>query len=399
MKVPFAPPYINKAVEEEVLSALRSGWITTGPKVKLFEQELAKITETPAVLAVNSGTSALSLALHWFGIGRGDEVIIPAYTYAATALSVMHSGAIPVMVDVGTDFNMAPEKIREKLTDKTKAIIPVDIGGLPFDYDVLTDLLKNYTFKPANETQRLLKRPLILADAAHSIGGSYKGRPVGVLADITVLSFHAVKNITTAEGGALCLNLPEPFNNGQLYNQLRIWSLNGQTKDAFTKSKAGGWKYDIIHPGFKMNMPDVLAAIGLAQIVSYKTQILRPRRKIFNTYNEGFKECKWAQLPVRDDGISRSSCHLYQLRIKDITEEQRDMIIVRIADTGVAVNVHFLPLPMLSIFKNNGISIDDYPVAYDNYSREISLPLYPQLTDQQIDYVVNSVASAVSDVI
>ena len=399
MNIPFSPPYIDKSIEEEVLSSLRSGWITSGPQVKSLEKFLEKTYDIPNTVACNSGTSALMLALHWFGVGNGDEVIIPAYTYAATALAVLHAGATPFMVDSGDDFNLNPYKIREAITERTKAIIPVDIGGWPCDYKLISGLLKDINFNPSNEIQKKLGRPLILADASHSIGGAYQNGKVGTLGDISVMSFHAVKNITTAEGGAICLNLPEPFNNSEIAKTLKLWTLNGQTKDAFTKSKAGGWKYDIVYPGFKMNLPDVLAAIGLAQLRIYESELLPKRREIFKCYNEAFSNYEWAQLPPFDNKEKKSSCHLYQLRIRHISEDQRDKIIEKITKKGVAVNVHFIPLPMLTIFKERGYDIKDYPVAYDNYSREISLPIYPQLSEEQVEYVIESVVKSVDEVL
>ncbi len=399
MNIPFSPPYISKEVENEVLASLRSGWITSGPKVKAMEEFLQKQYEIPNIVTCNSGTSALMLVLHWFGVGNGDEVIIPSYTYAATALAVLHAGATPVMVDSGDDFNLNPHKIREAITERTKAIIPVDIGGWPCDYKLISSLLKDINFNPSNEVQKKLGHPLILADASHSIGGAYQNGKVGTLGDISVMSFHAVKNITTAEGGAICLNLPESFNNSEIAKTLKLWTLNGQTKDAFTKSQAGGWRYDIVYPGFKMNLPDVLAAMGLAQLRKYESELLPTRRKIFRTYNKAFSKYDWAQIPPFDNKEKKSSCHLYQLRIYNISELQRDKIIQKITENGVSVNVHFIPLPMLTIFKDRGFDINDFPMAYDNYSREISLPIYPQLTGEQVQYVINSVVNSVEEVL
>lgn len=272
--IPFSPPYIDEDVTNEVMDSLRSGWITTGPKVKALEQEVAKLTGVKNVLCVNSATSAMMLMLHWFGIGKGDEVIIPAYTYCATALAVLHLGAKPVIVDVNKDFCINTEKIRKAITPRTKAVVPVDIGGYPCDYDDINKIVNDDEVKKmfisVNENQRMLGRIFVMADSAHSIGAVYKDKESGSLCDATVFSFHAVKNVTTAEGGAICLNLPDKFNNEELYQWLRLLSLNGQTKDAFTKSQGGNWKYDIVYPGFKINLNDLCAAVGLAQIRKYK---------------------------------------------------------------------------------------------------------------------------------
>ncbi len=397
MKIPFSPPYINQSVIEEVTDSLESGWITTGPKVKKLEDLVCEHVGVPNTLCVNSATSGLMLALKWYGIGPDDEVIIPAYTYAATALAVIHVGATPVMVDVNADFNISISAIEKAITDKTKAIMPVDIAGWPCDYDEIQELVekKKGLFKANSENQLKLNRIVTIADAAHAIGAKYKNRYVGLTSDITVFSFHAVKNITTAEGGAVCLNLPEPFSNQEEYNYLRCFALNGQTKDAFTKSKAGGWKYDIIYPGMKINMPDVLAAIGVAQLPEYFSHILEKREVIYTYYQDYFKNKSWAIIPPYKSEDKLSSCHLYALRIKDVTEVQRDAIMDLISKEGVAVNVHFQPLPLLTLFKNMGYNIADYPMAYANFKSEISLPIYPQLTKSELEYIVKTVEKAV----
>lgn len=403
MQIPFSPPFVDADVEAEVLDALRSGWITTGPKVKALEQEVCKYTNVPACLGVNSATSGMMLALHWFGITRGDEVIIPAYTYCATALVVMHIGAVPIMVDVEDDFNISVEKIKQAITPKTKAIIAVDFAGWPCNYNSINALVRQNEiqskFIPKGEQQEKLGRILVMSDAAHSFGAKYNHKRLGIDADITVFSFHAVKNLTTAEGGGVCINLPKPFNNDSVYATMRLWCLNGQTKDAFTKSKAGGWKYDIVYPGFKMNLPDVLAAIGLAQIRKYDDVLLKERERVFDFYNQAFTARSWAQVPPYNVEGSTSSFHLYPLRIKNITESQRDTIIEKITEKGVSVNVHFQPLPLLTVFKQKGYKIEDYPVAYNNYISEISLPIYPQLNNIQCSYIVDSVLHAVNEVI
>ena len=402
MQIPFSPPYIDQSVIEEVTGSLRSGWITTGPKVKALENIVAQFCGVENALAVNSATSAMMLVLHWFGVSRGDEVIVPAYTYCATALAAMHIGATLVMVDVKEDFTIDPATVAKAITPKTKAIITVDFGGWPCDYDsiytlVNDDKIKNI-FTPNSENQKTLNRILILADAAHSLGAVYKNKKSGTIADLTVFSFHAVKNITTAEGGVITFNMPAPFNNKIIYDTLRLWSLNGQTKDAFTKSTAGGWKYDIVYPGFKMNMPDVLAAIGFAQMKKYAAHLLPARKNIFELYNEAFKKFGWAIVPPFAKEGCQSSYHIYPLRIKNISEADRDKIIELIFAKGISVNVHFIPMPMLSVFKNAGFHIKDFPVSYSLYANEITLPLYPQLTTEQCRYVINTVGQSVKTV-
>src|SRR5688572_19797972 len=290
----FSPPYIDDDVINEVTSILQSGWLTTGPATKQLEVEMAAFCHTEHALAVNSATSGMMLMLHWFGISQGDEVIIPAYTYCATALAVMHVGAKPVMVDVGSDFNIDCEKIKLAITEKTKAIIAVDFAGWPCDYDgiysIVNDPAIKKKFQPSSDPQHKLGRIMIMDDAAHALGATYKNKPIGSCADITVFSLHAVKNITSAEGGIITFNLPAPFNNEEIYNMLRVWSLNGQTKDAFTKAKAGAWQYDVIYPGFKMNMPDVLAAVALAQFKKYESMLLVERKRVFDYYTSIFSK-------------------------------------------------------------------------------------------------------------
>lgn len=403
MKIPFSPPFIDDDVIEEVTASLKSGWITTGPKVKALEEATAAYTGIDHVLCVNSATSGLMLVLHWLGIGRGDEVIIPAYTYCATALAVMHIGAVPVMVDVDDDFNISLETIKAAITPKTKAIMPVDFAGWPCNYNGILQLVNDpfvkAMFSPKGEVQTQLKRIAIVSDAAHSFGAEYFGKKTGNLADITVFSFHAVKNLTTAEGGAICITMPEPFDNAAIYKTLRLWTLNGQTKDAFSKSQAGGWRYDIVYPGFKMNMPDVCAAIGLAQIRKYQTEILEERKRVFLFYSQYFAMQPWAIVPPYSQPGICGSYHLYPLRIKNATEAQRDAIIDLIANEGVSVNVHFIPLPMLTIFKNMGYKMEDYPVAFDKYANEISLPIYPQLDNKLCEHIVNTITNAVLQII
>lgn len=401
-QIPFSPPFIDDDVKAEVMSALSSGWITSGPRVLALEQLVAAETGIRHVACCNSATSGLMLLLHWYGVTRGDEVIIPAYTYAATALAVMHVGAKPVMVDSGPDFNISIEKIREKITEKTKAIIPVDIAGWPCDYQALSELVNDPSiiskFVGINDNQRKLGRIMILSDAAHSIGATFNGKPTGTWGDFVVFSFHAVKNITTAEGGAMCINLPAPFDHQQVYSTLKLWSLNGQTKDALAKSQGAGWKYDIVYPGFKMNMPDICAAIGLAQLRKYRSVILPERKRVFDSYVDRFSKYSWAEIPPTDTTERTSSCHLFALRVRGISEIQRDRMIERIVSTGVSVNVHFQPLPLLTVFRERGYRMEEYPVAYDSYSREISLPIYPELDAEKIEYIVNAVADSYRDV-
>ena len=401
MKIPFSPPFINDSVQREVMDSLESGWITTGPKVKKLESQICELTGAPQTLCVNSWTSGAILMLKWFGLEPDDEVIIPAYTYSATALAVIHANAKAVMVDVSDDFNISLAAIEKAITPKTKVIIPVDIAGWPCDYNAINDLVvrKKSIFRPSNEVQEKLGRILVVSDAAHSIGAEYHGKRTGVLTDVTIFSLHAVKNVTTAEGGAICLNLPKPFDNDELYNILRCYSLNGQTKDAFTKSKAGSWSYDIIYPGLKINMPDVLAAIGVGQMKSYVSETLPERISIFETYNEQFSTKEWALLPPYKSANAQSSCHIYALRIDGITESQRDQIITSISKYDVAVNVHFKPMPLLTLFKDMGYDINDYPIAYSQYANEISLPIYPQLLDEHVDYIVKIVTESVEEIL
>lgn len=397
MKIPFSPPYIDDDVINEVTDSLRSGWITTGPKVKALEEEVCKLSGARRALGVNSWTSGAILVLRWLGLQSGDEVIVPAYTYSATALAVLWAGGKPVMVDSGEDFNISVEAIRRAITPRTKAILPVDIAGFPCDYDAIMSLVSEpevkSMFSPTSDVQRQLGRIIVVSDSAHSIGAHYNGKRSGSETDIAIFSLHAVKNVTTAEGGIICLNMPEPFDNDKLYADMRLFSLNCQTKDAFTKSKAGGWRYDIIGQGMKCNLADVNAAIGLAQIRKYE-DLLKERKRVFTRYNDALKQYDWALTPPAVTPGKESSYHVYALRIKDVTEQQRDEIIQEIAKSEVAVNVHFVPMPMLTLFREKGYDIKDYPQAYRNYAHEISLPIYPQLTDEQADFVIRTVVEA-----
>ena len=401
MKIPFSPPYVDDSVVNEVVDALRSGWITTGPKVKALESEAMNLTGSQAALGVNSWTSGAILMLHWLGLKADDEVIIPAYTYCATAMAVLWAGGKVVMVDSGDDFNISVDAIRRAITPHTKAIIPVDIAGYPCDYPAIMDLVEEPEvkgmFNPESEVQRQLGRILVLSDSAHSLGAWSGIRRTGTESDISVFSLHAVKNITTAEGGMICFNMPAPFDNSQLYKDLRLMTLNCQTKDAFTKSQAGGWRYDIVGKGMKVNMADINAAIGLAQIRQYD-KLLAERKRIFERYDAAFSTCPWAILPPSNIGGRRSSYHVYALRVKGFTEAQRDAMISEVARHEVAVNVHFVPLPMLTYYKELGYDIADFPQAYHNYEHEISLPVYPQLDNEKVDFVIKSVKEAYAKV-
>jgi dTDP-4-amino-4,6-dideoxygalactose transaminase len=404
MTVPFSLPLIDQPVLDEVQDCLtNTGWLTSGPKVLALEAETRALTGAPAVLCVNSWTSGAMLMLRWYGIGPGDEVIIPAYTYSATALCALNIGAKVVMVDVRGDFTIDCQRISAAITSRTKAILPVDIGGWMADYDAISEAINapeaRAKFQPKTPEQEKLGRILVLADAAHSIGATYRGRNCGLCADATVLSFHSVKNVTTGEGGAICLNLPHPFDHAAEYKFLKAFALNGQTKSAFEKNQVGAWRYDIIAQGLKVNMPDICAAIGLAQIRRYRGELLPERARMFERYQAGFAKHDWAILPpLRDEMGGISSCHLYLLRIRGISEAQRDAIIQRISERGVGVNVHYIPMPMLTLFKNLGYRMEDYPNTYALYKGEISLPIYNGLSAQQIDYVIETVVQSVQEI-
>ncbi len=400
MKIPFSPPRIDDKIIAEVTDVLKSGWITTGPKTKLFEQELGEYIGNSNILALSSATAGLELVLKWFGIKEGDEVIVPAYTYCATANVVEHCGAKVIFCDVkADDFNIEAKKLKELITQNTKVIIPVDFGGFPADYKEINDIIEEKKikalFKPQTLIQKKLGRILLLSDSAHAIGASYKGLKIGSVADIAVFSFHAVKNLTTAEGGAIAFNLPVPFDNSELYDFFRTFSLHGQSKDAFSKFNNSSWRYDVKYPGFKANMTDILAAIGLVEIQRYENDTLSKYRYIFEQYNKRLEKYEWAQLPLYKTDIKESSYHLYALRIKGISESTRDLIIRKVNSKGVAVNVHFIPIPKFTYYKEKGYNIDNYPIAYDNYSREISLPAFYAITDEQIKYVLDVLIDSV----
>jgi len=338
------------------------------------------------------------LMLRWFGVGAGDEVIIPAYTYSATALCVLNMGAIPVMVDVLDDFTINPSLLEKAITAKTKAIIPVNNAGWPCNYKannaIVNSAAAKSKFSASNVTQAKLGRILVIADAAHSIGATVDGLQAGNFTDFTVFSFHSVKNITTGEGGAICLNLPHPFNNADEYKFLKALSLNGQTKSAFEKNQPGAWKYDIIAQGLKVNMPDICATIGLAQIRKYETVLLPERRRIFDFYTHALSQHDWAVIPPYKNNGRESSYHLYLLRIKGIPEEQRDRMIAHIGEAGVGVNVHYVPMAMLTLFKDLGFKMEDYPVTFSLYENQITLPVYNGLTIEQLQRVVDAVVDA-----
>lgn len=404
MNIPYSLPLIDADVIAEVNDALtNTGWITSGPKVLEFEKEIKNLTQADAVVCVNSWVSGAMLMLRWFGVGKDDEVIVPAYTYSATALACMNIGAKPVMVDVNDDFNINVNQIKEKINERTKAIIPVDIAGLPCDYEAINALVNDNDikklFKANSPNQKKLGRILIIADAAHSIGASINNVPVGSLTDITIFSFHSVKNITTGEGGGICLKLPQIFNIEEEYQFLKALSLNGQTKSAFQKNQLGGWRYDIIAQGLKVNMTDMAAAIGLAQIRKYKSQLLPERKAIADFYSQSFKAFNWAIIPTLFTPKKESSYHLYLLRIKDITEQQRDEMIQYISDKQVGVNVHYTPMPMLTLFKEKGYDINNYPNTYHLYANEISLPLYNGLKKERQQRVVDVVIEAYRKVV
>ncbi len=398
--IPFSPPRIDQKTIAEVSDALASGWITTGPKTKRLEQKIADYCGVQNVLAVNSWTTGAELLLYWFGIEEGDEVIVPAYTYCATANIVQHRGAKLIMADIRSDFGIDISKVEALITPRTKAIIPVDVGGWPIDFDALKAVVNKpevrAKFTPKTKKQEQLGRILILSDAAHSFGASYKGRKIGAEADFTVFSFHAVKNLTTAEGGAICINLPSPFKNEEVYKHLNTLSLHGQNKDALAKYQIGNWEYDVIDAGFKCNMTDVLAAIGLVEIERYDTENLSKRKYIFERYAAALSQYNWADIPLYKDEDRESSYHLFLLKIEGVSLAQRNAIIQDIFQQGVSVNVHYKPLPLLSYYNNLGYQINDYPVAKSTWETEISLPVYYDLSEKDIDKVIEAVVKAVS---
>jgi len=400
--IPFSPPHIDQKIVDEVSKALLSGWITTGPRTKQFENELTEYIGCKKTICLSSATAGLELILRWYGVKAGDEVIVPAYTYCASANVIMHCGAKPVMVDCNAkDFNASVEAIRAAITSKTKVIIPVDISGYPADYDQINALVHEpriiNQFVPETKEQEQLGRILVMADAAHSIGATMNGKQSGNLTDISVFSFHAVKNLTTAEGGAICLNLPEPFNCEKIYNDLNRMSLHGQSKDALAKTQIGNWKYDVIEPGYKCNMTDIQAAIGLVELNRYESNLTR-RKEIFKQYVDGFRSKDWAIIPPYKSEGKESSYHLFLLRIEGIKESKRDAIMQQIFEAGVSVNVHFQPLPLLTAYKSQGYIMSDYPEAWSKYENEITLPVYFDLTDDQVKTIISVVINSIEKV-
>lgn len=399
--IPFSPPRIDDKICNEVVAALKSGWITTGPRTKNFEKKITDYCGNKNTLCLNSATAGLEVMLRWFGVREGDEVILPAYTYSATANVIIHCGAIPVFVDVNKeDFNISVSEIEKVINEKTKVIMPVDFGGLPCDYEAINALAKKHAgkFTASTEIQKKLGRILILSDAAHSFGATYKQKKTGSLTDVSVFSFHAVKNLSTAEGGAVALNLPEPFDNLDIYNKLCVTTLHGQNKDALAKTQKGNWRYDIVEAGYKCNMTDLAAAIGLIELERYDRDTLVKRKHIANLYSELLMVDSRFELPVFISDVKESCYHLYPLRIVGITEQQRDAVIQEIFNAEVSVNVHFIPVPAMSFYKNQGYDVKQYKNTVDNFSREISLPVFYDLTDDQVKTVVNAVIAAVNKV-
>ena len=391
-KITFSPPDITDREIAEVVDTLKSGWITTGPKTKRFEDEIAKYCGTKKSVCLNSATAAMELALRLFDIGEGDEVITSAYTYTASASVIYHCGAKIVLADIKEgEFNIDPKKVEKLITPRTKAIIPVDIGGFPADYSEILDLVKKKKdiFNPKKGTyQEKLGRILVLADSAHSFGSNYKGKKIGSVADITSFSFHAIKNLTTAEGGALTWSLPNNFDNEQIYKELMLLALHGQNKDALAKLKAGAWKYDIVMPGYKCNMTDIMASIGLVQLQRYDNEILKKKQELVSYYEKYLKDLTdKIELPIFKDDDKESCRHLYMIRLKNQDEEKRNEVIAKLGENDIATNVHFQPLPLLTAYKNLGFKIEDYPNAYNQYKNEISLPLHDFLSEDDIKYI------------
>ena len=400
MNIPFSPPDICQDEIDEVIDALKSGWITTGPKTKQFEREIATLCNTEKAVCLNSATAALELTLRVLGIGPGDEVITSAYTYTASASPIAHVGAKIVLVDTQENsLEMDYKQLEKAINEKTKAIIPVDIAGIMCNYDEIYKIVeeKRDIFKANNDIQKLYNRILVVADSAHGIGAKRHNKMSGDCADFTTFSFHAVKNLTTAEGGAVVWRNKEGLDNEYIYKQYQLLSLHGQTKDALNKTKLGAWEYDIVAPYYKCNMTDINAAIGLAQLKRYSKMIER-RQEIISKYNEAFKELPVKLLNHKDNNHT-SSGHLYLVRINNIDEKQRNEIITKMAEKGIACNVHYKPLPMLTAYKNLGFNIKDYPNAYSMYKNEVSLPLYSLLTDEQVDYIIENFRKIVSELI
>ena len=391
MKIPFSPPDIGEEEIEEVVKTLKSGWITTGPRTKEFEKQIAAWCHTNRAVCLNSATASMEMTLRLFGIGPGDEVLVSAYTYTASASVICHVGATPVLIDTGRDsFQMDYDRMASKITKKTKAIIAVDYAGVMCDYDRIFEIVekKKELFMPEGKYQEALGRILVLADAAHAFGATYHDRHCGEVADFTCFSFHAVKNLTTAEGGAVTWRPLASVDDEEIYKQYMLLSLHGQSKDALAKTKLGAWEYDIVMPAYKCNMTDIMAAIGLAQIKRYDGLLAR-RKELILKYNEGLKDENVEWLTHYGEDFS-SSGHLYILRLKGYSSEERNEVITKMAERGVATNVHYKPLPMLSAYRNLGFDIKDYQEAYHMYENEITLPLHTCLTDEEADYVIHT---------
>lgn len=396
--IPFSPPDISEAEIELVVDALRSGWITTGPKTKLLERKIAEWVGTPKCVCLNSQTACAEASLRILGIGAGDEVITTAYTYTASASVICHVGAKVIMVDCQKDsFEMDYDALEAAITEKTKAIIPVDLGGIPCDYDRIFEIVerKKTMFKPANEIQEKLGRVAVVADAAHAFGAEWHGQMVGSIADFTNFSFHAVKNFTTAEGGAMTWKHIDGIDDEAIYKQVQLLSLHGQSKDALEKTQLGAWEYDIVAPLYKCNMTDIAAAMGLAQFDRYPIMLAR-RKEIIGKYDSELKPLGVEVLSHYTDDYT-SSGHLYITRVPGVTDEQRREIIIKMAEAGVACNVHYKPLPMHTAYKDLGFDIGDYPNSYAHYENEITLPLHTKLTDEEILYVIEQYVRAVKE--
>lgn len=390
-KISFSPPDMSEAEINEVAEALRSGWITTGPKTKEFERLIAMCCQTDQAVCLNSATACMELILRVLDVGPGDEVITSAYTYTATASVTCHVGAKVVMVDTAPDsFEMDYDKLADAITERTKVVLPVDLAGVVCDYDKIFAAVesKKHLFSPANDIQKAYGRVIVLADAAHAFGAKWHGKMCGEIADFTSFSFHAVKNLTTAEGGALTWRNHDGVDNESLYKQFQLLSLHGQNKDALAKTRLGAWEYDIVAPYYKCNMTDVMAGIGLAQLKRYPEMLYR-RRQIIERYNEGLNGCDVQVLDHFGDDYS-SSGHLYLVRLLGEDVEYRNAVIERMAERGIACNVHYKPLPMMTAYKNLGFDIVDYPNAYNQYHNEITLPLHTSLTDEDVEYVISN---------
>ena len=398
MKIPFSPPDITELELRYVEEAMRSGWITTGPKTKEFEAKLSSFYGTPKTVCVNSATAAMELILREMGVGPGDEVITSAYTYSASASVIKHVGAEIVLVDVAKDsYFIDYQQLADSITERTKAIIPVDIGGVMADYDKVYEAAnsKKHLYRPATHKQSLFEHPIILADAAHSIGASLRGKKSGTCADFSAFSFHAVKNLTTAEGGAITWLPREGIDNDEMYQDFQLYSLHGQSKDALSKMRLGAWEYDIVFPGYKCNMIDILAALGIAQLERFPG-LTDKRYRTIAAYDKVFLPLGMQSLQHEGDDHCGNG-HLYLLRIPDIDEKQRNHIIKAMAEKGVACNVHFKPLPMFTGYQALGFDIKDYPNAYHQYRNEITLPTHTLLTEEQIAYIIDSMLSVLRD--